>query len=205
MKYDIIYCDPPWKYGGDGGTKWLPAEVYYPTISFEDLKTLNVSEYTEKDCLLFMWVVSPELKRCIEVGESWGFKYVTVGFVWFKERANVGNYTMSSTELCLIFKKGKIPSDRVRNPGTLQFHSEAIKRHSEKPYEFRKRIEQMFPKSKKLEIFGRKKYDGWDIFGSGIYNDVILKFEKDELNIVSESTLNPDGVEKIKHKIVRLF
>ena len=24
-KYQIIYVDPPWQYGGSGGTKWRPA------------------------------------------------------------------------------------------------------------------------------------------------------------------------------------
>lgn len=204
-QYDIIYCDPPWKYGGDGGNKWYSAQDYYPTVSFEDLKTLNVADHANDDCLLFMWVVNPELKKCIEVGESWGFKYITVGFVWFKERANVGNYTMSSTEQCLIFKKGKIPKNRVRNPGTLQFHSQKVSKHSEKPHEFRLRIQHMFPESRKLEIFARKKYEGWDIFGSDIYNDVMLEFDNPELNVISESTLDPKGKMKVRYEIKGLF
>ena len=72
MRYNIIYSDPPWRYGGNGGTKWKPASEYYSTMSFEELKNLNVESIAADDCLLFMWVVSPELKRCIEVGERWG-------------------------------------------------------------------------------------------------------------------------------------
>ena len=173
-KYSIIYADPPWKYGGSGGTKWLNAKEYYGTISFEDLKKLKIVDFCESDCLLFMWVVSPELKRCIEVGEAWGFKYITVGFVWYKERANVGNYTMSGTEMCLIFKRGKIPKDRVRNPGTKQFYSGPVEKHSKKPDIFRKRIEQLFPKSEKLELFAREKAENWDVFGNEVESDVLL-------------------------------
>jgi site-specific DNA-methyltransferase (adenine-specific) len=98
-KYQILYVDPPWKYGGTGGTKWLPASEYYQTMSFNELKKLQINKICEKDCLLFLWVVSSKLKECIEVGESWGFKYITVAFAWHKNRANVGNYTMSSVEL----------------------------------------------------------------------------------------------------------
>lgn len=134
-KYKIIYADPPWKYGGSGGQKWLRADNYYKTMAFDELKEMRkdiLKIADDESCLLFMWVVSPELKHCIEVAEAWGFKYITVAFVWYKQRANVGNYTMSQCELCLLFKRGKIPSDRVRNPGQKQFVSEPITIHSKK-------------------------------------------------------------------------
>ena len=169
-KYSIIYADPPWKYGGSGGTKWSPARDYYKVMSFEELKAMKdtISSITEDNALLFMWAVSAELKRCIEVGESWGFKYITVAFVWYKQRANVGNYTMSSCELCLLFKKGKIPSDRVRNPGQKQFISEPVTVHSKKPDVTRTRIEKMYPISKKIELFARQECSGWDCWGDEV-------------------------------------
>lgn len=169
-KYQIIYADPPWKYGGSGGTKWRRADEYYPTMSFAELRSMRdgILSIADEDCLLFMWVVSPELKRCLEVGEAWGFKYITVAFVWYKERANVGNYTMPQCELCLLFKRGKIPADRVRNPGQKQFISEPITIHSRKPACVRTRIEAMFPKSKKIELFARQQVDGWDAWGNEV-------------------------------------
>lgn len=182
-KYQVIYADPPWKYGGSGGTKWYPASEYYDTMTFDELKEFgeHVRNITDVDnCLLFMWVVSSELPRCIEVAESWGFKYITVAFVWHKRRANVGNYTMSGCELCLLFKRGKIPADRVRNPGQKQFIEtieyddfveEKITRHSAKPEEVRTRIEKMYPISKKIELFARTSKEGWDCFGNQAPDD----------------------------------
>lgn len=170
-KYKIIYADPPWKYGGSGGQKWLRADNYYKTMAFDELKEMRkdiLKIADDESCLLFMWVVSPELKHCIEVAEAWGFKYITVAFVWYKQRANVGNYTMSQCELCLLFKRGKIPSDRVRNPGQKQFVSEPITIHSKKPAIVRQRIQNMFPKSKKIELFARQKIDGWDCWGNEV-------------------------------------
>lgn len=185
-KYNIIYADPPWRYGGSGGTKWLPAESYYPTMSFDDLNDMstNINNIAADDCLLFMWVVSPELPNCIKVGERWGFKYITVAFIWNKQRANVGNYTMSNCELCLLFKRGNIPNDRVRNPGqqqllcTLeenQYFSEPITIHSRKPNEFRLRIERMFPKSDKIELFARQLNNNWDSWGYDIDKSGLVK------------------------------
>lgn len=171
-KYQIIYADPPWKYGNSGGSKWMPASRYYKTMSFEQIKALKESLLDkisdDKSCLLFLWSVSPELPRCIEIGEFWGFKYITVAFVWHKKRANVGNYTMPGCEICLLFKKGKIPKDRVRNPGQQQFFAEPIGKHSRKPDEFRKRIERMYPHSNKIELFAREKYNGWDVWGDEV-------------------------------------
>ena len=170
-KYQIIYADPPWKYGGTGGTKWSPAENYYPIMSFKELEDMapTIKNITDTNsCLLFMWVVSAELDKCIEIGKSWGFEYITVAFVWYKERANVGNYTMSGCELCLLFKKGKIPSDRVRNPGQKQFYSAPVDYHSHKPEEFAERIKKMYPTSKKIELFARDNKDGFDCWGNEV-------------------------------------
>lgn len=174
-KYQVIYADPPWKYGGSGGPKWYPASTYYDVMTFDQLKEMgkDIKNIADDDCLLFMWVVSAELDKCIEVGKSWGFKYITVAFVWYKQRANVGNYTMPQCELCLLFKKGKIPADRVRNPGTKQFISQKISSHSTKPQEIRTRICSMFPKSKKIELFARQSVDGWDRWGNQAPNDEV--------------------------------
>lgn len=56
-KYQIIYADPPWQYGGSGGSKWSPASCYYKTMSFDELTIFGnqVKKITdEKNCLLFM-------------------------------------------------------------------------------------------------------------------------------------------------------
>lgn len=56
-KYDIIYADPPWRYGGRGGSKWKPASTYYDVMTFEELSKFDISRIAQKDSLLFMWVV----------------------------------------------------------------------------------------------------------------------------------------------------
>jgi len=76
-KYDIIYADPPWDYGGklqfDRSSRgketidfskniFISAAVFkYPTLKLEELKKLAVSEIATDDCLLFMWATNPHL------------------------------------------------------------------------------------------------------------------------------------------------
>ena len=163
MKYQIIYADPPWEYGSI--TKLGNARNYYKTMKFVELAELDVKSIASDDCLLYMWVVNQKLNDCILVAEKWGFKYVSVGFVWHKpNRTLCGYYTMAQTEQCLIFKKGKIPQPRgARN--IQQFISEKATKHSKKPDEVRNRIETMFPTQKKIELFAREKTKGWTSIG----------------------------------------
>ncbi len=171
-KYQIIYVDPPWRYGGrsKNDPKRVPLEKSYPTMTIDELKELNVEKIASKNCLLFLWIVSPYLKRCIEVGEAWGFKYITIAFVWHHKMALLGNYTMAGCELCLLFKKGKIPTGKIRGKGrgVKQFYEESKIRASQKPDEIRDRIKRLFPKSNRIELFARKRIEEWDAWGNEV-------------------------------------
>jgi N6-adenosine-specific RNA methylase IME4 len=80
---------------------------------------------------------------------------------------------MSECEICLIGKKGNIPSPRgARN--IRQFLSEQKTKHSSKPQEIRKRIEMMFPEQNKVELFARQKIEGWDVWGNEVESDITL-------------------------------
>ena len=189
-KYSIIYCDPPWDYGGkmqfDGSGKksnnddWSKpifisaANFKYPTVKTKKLMEIPLSEICEDDCLLFMWATSPHLEQAISLGSAWGFEYRTVAFVWDKESHNPGQYTMSNCELCLIFKKGKIPTPRgARNIQQLVRSKRG--KHSEKPIEVLENITKMFPTQSKIELFARSKNVGWDFWGldvTEIYEEI---------------------------------
>ena len=169
-RFDIIYADPPWDYkgqlqhAGTGGGDTGGAMRHYPTVTLDRLKELAVSDIAADDCLLFMWATNPHLDQAIDLGKAWGFAWATVAFVWDKMRVNPGFYTMSQCELCLVFKRGKIPSPRgARN--VRQFVRAERGAHSEKPDEVRRRIERMFPQLKKVELFARQQVDGWRAWG----------------------------------------
>lgn len=179
-KYGIIYADPPWDYGGkmqfdksssgsdkiDLGKKIFisSANFKYPTVKLRELKKIPILDIAQDDCLLFMWVTNPHLANGIELGRSWGFEYKTVAFVWDKMVHNPGKYTMSYCELCLVFKRGRIPENRgTRNEKQLLRVPRGA--HSVKPSEVREAIERMFPTQKKLELFARERPENWDVWG----------------------------------------
>ncbi|MBR1969654.1 MAG: modification methylase [Clostridia bacterium] len=179
-KYQVIYADPPWDYGGKmqydktciksenvGFEKNVfisSASFKYPTVKLNDLKKLNVSSIADDNCILFMWTTGPQFANSIELGESWGFEYKTVAFVWDKQVHNPGRYTLSQTEFVLAFKKGKFPTPRgARN--VRQLVSVHRGQHSEKPEVVIDGITKMFPEQSKIELFARKNYFGWDNWG----------------------------------------
>lgn len=170
-KFQIIYADPPWDYkgqlqhAGPGSRDTGGALRHYPTVTLKQLCELGVEGIADCDSLLFLWSTSPHLDQAIELGKAWGFQWATVAFVWDKERVNPGFYTLSQCELCLAFKKGKIPVPRgARN--VRQLVQEKRGPHSEKPDEVRRRIEAMFPEQSKIELFARGPIvRGWRPWG----------------------------------------
>ncbi|HCR44674.1 MAG TPA: modification methylase [Ruminococcaceae bacterium] len=179
-KYEIIYADPPWDYGGKmqydkssikteniGFSKniFISAATFkYPTLKLKELMSLNVQSIAANNCLLFMWTTGPQLSNSMKLGSAWGFDYKTVAFVWDKMMHNPGRYTLSQTEFCLVFKKGCIPSPRgARN--IRQLVRTPRSKHSEKPEEVIDGITKMFPYQNKIELFARKNYLGWDNWG----------------------------------------
>jgi N6-adenosine-specific RNA methylase IME4 len=179
-KFDIIYADPPWDYGGkmqfDRGSKGkeridLSKKIFissacfkYPTLKLDELKKLRVLDIAGEDSLLFMWATGPFLDQAIDLGGMWGFTFRTVIFVWNKMVHNPGKYNLSFCEFVLLFKRGRIPTPRgARN--TKQLISAPRGDHSEKPIEVAQDIELMFPHHKRIELFARQALPGWSSWG----------------------------------------
>jgi len=179
-RFDIIYADPPWHYNGklqfDKSSKSVDkldttrkifvstAGFKYPMLKTKELMKLPVQKIAKDDCLLFMWTTNPHLTQAIELGEAWGFKYRTIAFIWDKMNHNPGQYTLSNCEVCLVFKRGKIPQPRgARN--VQQLVRSPRGKHSEKPIEVIEGIGKMFPTQKRIELFARQKVEGWDVWG----------------------------------------
>lgn len=120
QKYNIIYADPPWKYENERDHNPALGGMKYDTMSIEELCALPVSQITDKDCLLFLWVTMPKLEECFPVIKAWGFKYTTCAFRWIKLNKNanpesftnkdlysgLGSWVNGNEEICLLAKKG---------------------------------------------------------------------------------------------------
>lgn len=200
--YSIIYADPPWDYGGKmqydkssiktvnvGFEKDIfisAANFKYPTLKLKELKSLDVSSIAEDDCILFMWTTGPQFANAIELGKSWGFEYKTVAFVWDKQVHNPGRYTLSQTEFVLAFKRGRFPTPRgARN--VRQLVSIHRGEHSKKPEQVIDGITRMFPYQKKIELFARMNYIGWDNWGLEIPHKKIEILSQQELDASKET------------------
>jgi len=184
-KYKIIYADPPWEYYlhknctapvtkyGKVGRKHqtgLP-ERYYKTLSIDEIKLLPINKITDDDCFLFLWSTFPMIREQLEVIDSWGFKYITVAFVWIKtgysnnfpKRQGLGSYTRSNAEIVFLAKKGH---PKVNSTAVQQVVLSTLSEHSKKPDEVRKRILKLCGDLPRIELFARTKVHGWDVWGN---------------------------------------
>ncbi|MBO5700925.1 MAG: DNA methyltransferase [Clostridia bacterium] len=169
-KYNIIYADPPWKYGGGKNKNFQGLAVdHYPTMKTEEICKLPIQRIAD-DAVLFMWTTYPQLEACFKVAKAWGFKYRTAAFTWVKLNKDqspffgLGFWTRSNAEVCLIFTKGNYPR-RVNNKvsSVIQIQRE---KHSKKPDVARQRIVELMGNIPRIELFAREREDGWDCWGN---------------------------------------
>jgi len=178
-KYQIIYADPPWSYNDKMSGHSFSLDHEYITQHKNWIQALPIQNICEKDCVLFLWVVSPMLDEGIETLKAWGFQYKTIAFCWSKYTkkgklvSNLGRWTMGNIELCLLGVKGKPNSWREDKSIKQLVQAERIK-HSKKPNEVRYRIIKLFGNKRRIELFARGKYPGWDVWGDEVESDIEL-------------------------------
>ena len=184
-KYNIIYADPPWSYKDkrdkhprmSGG-----ATAHYNTMSLEQIKALPIKDLEADNCMLFLWVTFPNLQEGLDVIKAWGFTYKTLGFSWIKTNKNngkpffgIGYYTKSNCEVCLIAVKGK--PIKVSNSVSSVIISPR-QEHSKKPDQIRDKIVELCGDVPRIELFARKKAEGWDVWGNEVESDINLGEQK---------------------------
>ena len=187
--YKLIYADPPWEYDKKVDRKY--GGMTYNTMSIADLEAMPVQDICNKEsCVLFLWCTWPKLFQAAALLEAWGFKYATCGFNWIKTNkknhetlfSNQGYYTKPNSEICLIGRMGKSP--RILDKTVKQIVISPLRGHSQKPDEVRDRLNRMFGKIPKIELFARfvkpgdksgreesKFISGWDSMGDNDFGD----------------------------------
>jgi N6-adenosine-specific RNA methylase IME4 len=188
--YQIIYCDPPWRFEVWSGETAVKARVnsngtnvaaghHYNTMSPQELSELPVAEWCADDCVLFIWICWPILPQALQLIEAWGFTYKTCAFSWMKAHAGqiemfrddidasmgMGYWTRANSEVCLLATRGK--PKRI-NAGVRQGIIEPRREHSRKPDCVPDRIVQLCGDLPRLEMFARTKRDGWDAYGNEV-------------------------------------
>jgi len=164
-KYRVIYADPPWQYGGSMNETYGTADKHYPTMSLEELCNMPVHEITEENAVLFIWVTSPLLEDAFKVINAWGFKY-KASFVWDKVKHVMGHYNSVRHEFLLVCTKGSCVPENMKLFDSV--YEEERTEHSKKPDFFREVIDTIYPSGSRIELFARRKVDGWDTYGNQI-------------------------------------
>lgn len=169
-KYKVIYADPPWyfKSYSEKGENRNPNQ-HYNCMDLDAIKALSVKNIADKDCVLLMWVIDPMLTQALEVIESWGFKYKTVGFTWAKTNQDglnffmgTGYWTRANPEMCLLATRGK--PKRI-NANVRQLVIDKRREHSRKPDQMYSHIENLV-EGPYIELFARTTREGWDCWGN---------------------------------------
>lgn len=175
-RYCVIYADPPWNYkqGGTSASSHGIAKQHYATMPVDDICAIPVRSICAEDgAACFLWATFPNITEAVQVMEAWGFQYKTAAFVWVKKNRKdggnymgLGAYTRANAEVCLLgvtpgFKAG----ERVRCHHVRQVIEAPRSEHSEKPDEARRRIVELLGDVPRIELFARRRADGWDAWG----------------------------------------
>lgn len=170
-KYQIIYADPPWRYEFSP-SKSRDIENKYPTMALHEIKELPIGTILDVNCVLYLWATAPKLEEALSVMLSWGFVYRTC-MVWDKKIIGMGRWFRGQHELLLVGLKGKIHTP----PPPLRISSvygERRTKHSKKPDYIRNKIAEWYPDKNKVELFARRKTEGWDVWGNEVESDIDL-------------------------------
>lgn len=185
MLYKVAVADPPWKYWNvkTGGNLSSGAASKYPVMDATEIAALPVAQHMDPDSVLIEWATWPLLPSALMVMNAWGFQYVT-GFPWIKVRSvshslfdgdvikldgqGMGFWVRGCSEAILIGKRGRARPPINKFIGLLAHNI----RHSRKPDDIYQ-LAESFP-GPYLELFARRRRQGWDAFGNEIKDSISL-------------------------------
>ena len=192
QNYGLILADPPWAFRTHSGQNRSPtqkkfneAEDHYQTMPLHELCALPVASIAAKDSLLAMWTVGSHLDAALDLGQCWGFTFVTDLFYWLKQKLidadqidlftgdiappkiSMGYHTRKQLEPCLLFKRGRgLP---VRSHAVRQLILAPPREHSRKPAEQYDRLTELYGDTvPRIELFSRSPRAGWDSWGNEV-------------------------------------
>lgn len=171
--YGIIYTDPPWPQHKGNLRACRPRQTKdldYATLSLDEIKSIHQKAFTlcADKCDVFMWTIDKYLVDTEKFMNDLGFT-VHARFIWDKGNGIAPAFTVRFSHEYLIwfYKKGHmlLPSKETRGKYTTVIR-EASTVHSHKPEFVYHMLDDMFPDTRKLELFARNHKYGWDCWGN---------------------------------------
>lgn len=172
-KYKTIVVDPPWQYGiwGKANPKSRPNsityEIPYPTMTIDEITNLPIQTLAAENCELYLWTTQKYLPFSFAVLIAWGFKYCQT-LTWCKKPRGTGQGGIycPTTEFLILARQGKMPKAKRIN-STWFLTKRPHNSHSTKPEFFQNMIEKVTD-SPRIELFARRKRDGWTVWGNEV-------------------------------------
>lgn len=161
-RFGTIYADPPWVYDNQG-TRAATGN-HYNGLTVEQLCELPVRALAADDAHLHLWVTNAFLFDAPAIFKAWGFEFRST-FVWVKPQMGIGNYWRNSHEILLTAIRGN--AKRFNDHSMMSWGQFDRAQHSAKPEQIRAMLERASP-GPFLELFGRRKVDGWTVWGNQI-------------------------------------
>lgn len=169
MKFNCILADPPWQMKMAGKRRRAkegvrPTELPYPTMTVEEISSLNISDLATDECHIWLWTTNSHLEQGFKVLDSWGFKYLAP-IHWIKP-SGTGNWFIHRTQTVLFGYKNKCRFELERYRPNILATGDPV-RHSQKPNEFYTLIESI-SLPPRLELFARAERTGWSSWGNEV-------------------------------------
>ena len=185
--YKVLVADPPWPFtdklpgGGRGAAK------HYKLLKIPDivrfLATDVEEKVSEKGAILFLWIVPAMSTEALDVVRGWGFTPKSE-LIWVKTSTEsaqaeylagrmptlsfgMGRYVRMSHERCIIATRGKA-LHLVGDHSTRSVFFAPVGKHSAKPDAFYNLVEKLVPGGPYLELFARRKREGWTTLGDEV-------------------------------------
>ncbi len=139
-------------------------------MSVSEIAAMKVP--ADNDAHLYLWTINKYVEDAYAVARNWGFK-PTCLLAWVKSPMGLGHggTFCNTTEFILFARRGHLKSKR-RIDRTWFAWSRG--RHSQKPDAFQEIVEAVSP-GPYLELFARRKRDGWASWGNEIVSDVAIR------------------------------
>jgi N6-adenosine-specific RNA methylase IME4 len=139
----------------------------YQQMTVDEIASLKVP--AAKDAHLFIWTVNKYIEATYRIARTWGFDPVCL-LTWIKAPMGIGlgGTFCSNTEFVLFSRRGNLKAKRKIDT---RWWGWSRGPHSAKPEEFQTIVESVSP-GPYLELFARRKRDGWACWGNEISSDV---------------------------------
>jgi N6-adenosine-specific RNA methylase IME4 len=165
-EYQTIVIDPPWEMTKiERDVRPNQVSFDYPTMDYEELAKLAITDLAASDAHLFCWTTHKHLPAALDLVERWGFRYVLT-MVWHKsggfQPVGLPQYN------CEFVIYARLGSPKFIDTKAFSCCFAGTRReHSRKPDEFYELIERVTP-APRIDVFSREPRDGFAQHGNEV-------------------------------------